>query len=564
MANYFQDDRPTAESMSVALSHWQDVWRKTEEKNKKADTFYNLRFQVWKSPTDKRRIFYPPHARALIDGAVDTMLSVDPRVKRLPVGTGAEAERKANKGIEPGLQAVLVDSGLKEAILPWRQAGHNLYLYGRGVLGAVYDDAPLPKPKRKNKEAESDYKDRVAKWEAHRSGWNPIRITAPHPSRVFMNPRDMDPQECLLTGTRYARDLYALTKDKARFAGKWARAYDVESNPYRPVEVVERWTPGWHALQEKDGEMLFVEPNSFGVQPFRHAWSGLGSEETDEDFDPSQYAVGLLESLYDTLTAQALDKSGKLNALIETAYARPGTSLPVNEAAQQLEAKMLEGKKEDWWWHEYPALQQWMMQMGEVLERDYIIGSYPRSAVGERQVGVATVGQEMLLQQAVDRKFYIVGKRMEQLASLCGETILRYVDISGEAIHLRGDSLKPTDIDDVYEVSVTFPLLNPAIVAEEKRNGLAEVAAGVISAKTWRERYGRVENEDDEWERLQKERMERMPEVEAEIMDSALREEGFVKLADRLKQRRDLMRQQARMGQQGMSQGQPQGQPGGM
>ncbi len=559
MSDYFEDEKPTAESMAEGVAHLRPLWTASQEKWVKADSFYNLTYPVWEDGKDKRHVVYPPHARAMIDGAVDTILSVDPHIKRLPHGKGQAAEKKANQGIEPGLTAVINDAILKEAEHPIRQLGKNLYLYGYGVLGALYDDAPIPQPKRRRREAEVDYRERVEKWEQHRDGWNPISIKAPHPSRVLMDPRDMNPSECYLLGTRYAKDLYALIKDKARYRGKYARAYEVESNPWRPVEVVERWSPNWHSMMEKNGELLFVEPAIFGIQPFKHSYSGLGGEQTNTESNASQLAVGLLEPLYDTLRAMTMDKSGKLNALLETAYARPGTTQPPEEAAQALAKKqgVLGGKKEDWWFLEYPPLQQWMTQMGEMLERDYTIGSYPRSAVGERQAGVTTVGQEMLLQQAVDKKFYMVSKRIEQLLCWVGSTILQYVDISEDTITIGGKSLKPTDIQGDYSIYITLPLENPAIEMEQTKLDMSAAEGGFISKQTVREAHW-TENEEEESDRLLTQLMESLEPVQLEMMDTTLRTKGFAKIADRLRERQAMQKQQAAMqGQPGMPPGQP-------
>ena len=542
-------DRPEADKVEALAKHLRDVWSQTREKMRLVDAYKGGTFSVWRDALDKRPAYHPPTARYLIDHAVDTQMSVDPKVKKFPAGEGDEHKKKAD-AVEPALTAVMLDAALKEPSIPWRQAYSHMLAYGYSVMGTEWEEVGgLVAPKRLDGEEEKAYEARMEQYEAGRVGWNPVRIKAPHPSRVLMNPNEMQPDLAIVESHRYAQDLANLVKRKGRYGSKRVKPYEPGDNPYKPVPLVEVFTAQWHGLKVKeDGDFLVVERSPWGFMPWMHGFAGWGGEVTEvesEGFDPKHMAVSMLEGIIGPgalLQVQAQKASSIHNAVLERGYARLGTSLPSEEAAQQLEAgpeAVLQGTREDWWWLEYPEIRDWVFKSQQNDDREIELATYIRQVVGEHQAGVTTLGQTMIYDQSASRKFYVPAKQIERMAGIIGRNILKMVDIRGEPITLQGHKLRPSDIEGSYDVSVLFVQVNPVTQMEMRKLGMQEVGAGLKSPETYRESDAMMENEAEESKRLMKARIRERDDVQEQLQINTIREEGLVQLADRLQEALD-------------------------
>src|SRR3990167_1801243 len=102
MSDPFGGERPTAEGVDTLYTHLRTVWDSVRAEMSELDTFKAGTFAVWKDP--KRPAYHPPTARYLIDHAVDTQMSVDPKVKKFPAGKGKTHKDRAD-AVEPALTA---------------------------------------------------------------------------------------------------------------------------------------------------------------------------------------------------------------------------------------------------------------------------------------------------------------------------------------------------------------------------------------------------------------------------------------------------------------------------
>ena len=567
MSDPWDGERPDGPGIDSLYVHLHDVWSSVREKMAEVDSFKNGTFNVWNKSNEVRPSYHPPKARYLIDHAVDTQLSVDPKIKKFSKGRGGDHAARADR-VEPALTAVMLDAAMKETSIPWRQAYSYLIAYGYTVMGQEWDESDKPvKPKRKDGEPEDDWKDREDEYDNASAGWNPVRIKAPHPSRVLMNPYDMQPKVAVIAAKRYSQDLANLVKRKGKYGSKSTGSYTVESNPYKLIDTLDVWTDNWHALKLKSGEVLVSERNWFGFTPWIHGFAGWGGEQANsEEADPKDMAVGMITGILELLRVDAQKASALHNAVLEHGFARMGAKRP-EEMAAALAAgteAIIPGEKDDAWWLQYPEVSRWMFQSQDIDNREIEAATYIRALTGERQQGVTTVGQQMILTQAANKKFYVPAKMIEHMATIIASRILRQVVMRKEPIILQGYKLTPPDIDGSFEVNASFQQFDPLIQMDMRRLGMQEVSSGLKSAQTYRESDALIENEAEEQKRLVKAEVYRLPEVHAELLALAVKEEGFEELADRMTEQIRAAKQQSQGGPGGqppMPEGGPEGVP---
>ena len=550
MSDPFLGERPTAAAIDQLYAHLEPLWSAVRSKMSEDDTYHNGTFPVWRDLLDKRATYHPPKSRYLIDNAVDRQISVEPKFTKFPAGQGA-AHDDAADAAEEGLLAVWRDSSMREVYIPARQAYRHLIQYGYTVLGMQLDMEGKPKePKRKDSESDEEWKERQDAYEVERASWNYIRIKAPHPSRVLMNPLERQPDCAIITAQRYSGDLYALVKAKGRYGNRNVSSYAVDANPYRLVDTLEVWTPNWHALKLKSGEVLFTEKNDLGFQPWGHTFAGWGGEETNMGENDqnlaAKLAVSMLEGSKELLRVQAQKASALHNSVLERGYARMIAQRP-EEVAQALGAgptAVMPGEKGEIDFLEFPDVRDWVIRSMENDDQELQRATLALDQSGERQTGVTTVGQQMLLQENSDQKFYIPNKQIEWLTSITASNICRAVHMVGESITLRGKKLAKKDIGGSFEVMAEYKRVNVVLQLEQNRQNKEMADSGYISAKTLRERSG-MENEAEEVDRLLDSEMAKDPRVHEEIYAQHLIKRGMKELGEHLLEQIKIQRMQA-------------------
>ena len=511
------EPRPTEELLNGLHTHMLEVWGKCHTKFETVDSFIWRTFPLWRPDQEGRPELRPSTAANIVDAAANNQLAYEPKIKVIPSDTRPAREQiekdRADK-LEPFLKAVMDDASMYEANLPWKAMGKYGVAYGYFVCDAPrldLGDRPT-KPRKGEGESKEDFEDRQALYEAQGRDWNPIRIAAPHPSRVLLDPAKKHPKEGLRLRNYYAKDLQDLSIRK-KATRVYADVWDYQENgkkPYEKIDCLEHWTEQWHTLMEMNGKIIFAEKNTWGFNPLLHAFANWGMEKTNQEGNnPENLAVGILEHVMDTLKAQAQSWSAEHNLQQEAAWALIGTSKDATEFAnQRAQGGILEGKEEDYWVARTKDVKDWMLRVDEKYAQDIEDGTFIKPIRGGREPGVTTMGQHAMQLQAAQRRFRVVQEQLNQVASIVAGRILRLVEIytrqNNTSIAVRGFVINADDIAHNYAVRVTFELVDPIIQMQARQVGMQEVAAGLKSPESYREFDMRAENEGEEIKRLAK------------------------------------------------------------
>lgn len=517
----YRDEMPTAQFIDDYYAHLDGLWNKSRSKWKVVDEYYNRTFPLWRLD-QPRPIYRPSTARNLIDHAVDTQLAYDAVVRRQPGGESEGAKDKANR-VEEAMIALLFDAALQDLMLTWKQVGRHLLTYGyssvEGPLWKKYMD--MDKPRKQQSEKKEQFEVRMEEYEDERRGWNPVRIRAPHPSSILMDPMEKQPKLAIKVNQWFAGELerHSTYKKKIRAHADIYQRGDLK--PYDTVKTVELFTPRWHTLKvQGEKNNIYTEANLSGFVPFTHGYAGFGMELTDaKEMDPSYLAVGLLDHVMDSIKVQAQRMTAEHNAMIEASFTRRGYDGDTAEGVQSLRnaegGGVMPGEKEDWWILDSPHIERWFFQVGRNVDADIEAGTYIPSLRGAREEGVTTVGQQVILSTAAARKFAAPARQLEHMATITVSRILRLVAQMGETIRVGGFELRPSDIGKNFNIQVAFEIIDPILQLQKREMGLKEVLAGGKSWETYYEEDANLENVTREIDRLNQQRVREHPIVVA-------------------------------------------------
>ena len=265
---------------------WEPCWRDRFE-----DTDNYLKgkggIKLWESGKG-----WPEHftsvARAKISNASALMSTAKVLPHREPVGEGESHKKLADK-VEPWALRLFEVCAVSETVPPLAVMWEYLNTYGYAVRELGLDGETLKQGAKDGQRL-----------------WNPIRMRAPHPATVLMDPTQRKPADAMKTSLVLGRDLKLLTM--AKKAKRSFRVKVVEADkPYETWRVTEHWTVEEHAVcasktdasqapndTEGAGELLYVEPHLFGFLPFDHCFSGWGRLPTRVALD--QWATGRREA----------------------------------------------------------------------------------------------------------------------------------------------------------------------------------------------------------------------------------------------------------------------------
>lgn len=571
------DPEPQPDAAHIARKRdWSlETWQRSRDQWSKVDAWLKGETPLWEvkgvNQHPGRPEVHPALAAAIVDHAVDNGMSYDPVVERIPASEKDRSQRNADK-VEPFVRNALVAAGMEQPSLTFRQLLSNVTAYGYGVLeGAVINSIDRPrKPKQRSGETEDNFKKRLSLYENRKKTWLPFSIRAPHPSRVLLDPLNKRPQFAVKHQYWFAWQVedYAkarvenrkrVGRDAIPVANEWKLA--PESNPMDSVLCDEYWTKDWHAFVVVEGGssvsdvgqgMVFCERNVWGFLPFGHAYSGWGKELVANDrFDPSCLTVGILDPVMQSLKSHAMVITALTNYVIEGGFPRRGTRLDAQEATDQLRSDVMSlTNKDDIWNVDAPQLPQWLLQVLEVLAQDIELGTYARSLAGQRDAGVVTVGQQLILSGAAGRKFIAPMRQVEHLATICAGSVLRLVDVIGEELYCQGAKLSPAQIEHDYSVNVRFEMRDPVMHLQQKELALREWQAGAISIDD----YWAVAGYSDATEmrdRILLQRLRELPDMQMLMMERVSNRIGAQEMLE------EIVKRQAQAGTLVDAQGRP-------
>lgn len=540
------DSAPDLSYIQQTHAHLLNIWKDTHRNWERADSFYHRENDLWDADerAEKKPEYHPARATAVIDHATDNQLAFEPKIRRFPTGSTEKEERDADR-VEPFLNAVMLEAQLLEPSMTWKQVGKNLLLYGYAVVeGPILDSTEKPpKPRRKPSEDDDAFEKRMTLWENEKRTWMPFRIRAPHPARVLLDPMRKRPAEGVKDDMRYAIDLHRLTARRVKKDGSpkrkdsFAQLFDFGNEPYREVHTLEYWSCDWHAIVA-DSKLLFVEPNTWGYLPFKHAFAGFGQYRTNSNGIQTQYlAVGLLDPIMDSLTIQAQALSGVHNKLVEHAfpdqYTKDAESIRNQKAAG---ARFIETDAPPQYEHP-PEINRWMFEAERLIDFDIEFGTFSRNLAGLRQTGTYTVGQTQIQTNMAEKKFIAPMRQMEQMATLVAQDILRLVDVLDEKLTVRGNAIISSDLKHDYSCEVTFETIDPALELQRREVAMREVERRLRS----RDRYwedARVSNASEERMRIFKDEMFEQPAIRQAFIEETARLFGLIPLLEQLEKQR--------------------------
>ena len=507
---------PDSSGIQALEGHLNDVWARARQRWSAADSLYTLQFEVW-NPKQGRPTFRPSKARAIVDHAMNNLLSYDPIPHREPAGEGEEHKVRANK-IEPFVKAMFETASQHQMYIPLRQLGGYMTLYGYGVLeGALLTPgySAMSRPKPDQFDDGDEYEQALMDHELDKRNLPPFSMLTPHPATVLMAPTERHPKQALKRVWYFGRqlqDLLAVKVQKGRRAERWLAG----ANPYERIECLEYWDRYWHALMMKAGQMLLLERNTWGFVPFSHSYSGWGLDPVFGEAAPDPYnmAVGILDAIHDSLKMHAQQVSGRHVALLSAVFPKVRTTKDAAELKEEMDNSDIIGNvaEGDVGWLKSPDFPSWMLQAEKDYMEDIEFGTFASSLGGLRQQGVTTVGQQAILDNAASKKFISVLKGMEYLASTAASNGLRLIDVTSaeepDGYTINGHKLSAKDIEHDYNISVGFKVVDPVLHLQEKELAMREYQAKLISKEDYWEVAGKEDStgmrrrllEDEIWD----------------------------------------------------------------
>lgn len=539
-------ERPDTSTVETDRAHLDKIWNGAHGKWAKADDYYHRKFALW-GPEHDRETVHPAQATHIIEHAADNQIGFLPRVHRDPVGEG-DAHETAASNVEKALLAIFIDASLKEMVLPFKQLGKHFLHNGYGILeGPILSMAgEPPEPQKEDGEDDKAFEGRKGIWRSALRNWNPIRIRAPRPSSVLLDPEEKQPTLGIKITRPYAYKLYEMSVAKKNQEGKVdglkANALNMigpDSKPYSrydKLQAVEHWTEYWHTVlavgnpdRHIPGQVLWQEPNTWGFVPWSHAFAGFGMELSNaEEFNPEYMAVGMLDAVMEMLKIKAQAIAAGHTLLMRAAYAQLTTDDDAAELRNQMKGDIVQvGQGKELGIMPTPALNRTALAHEQMIDQDIEFGTMSSLAAGFGQPGMTTVGVESMRSQVVLKKFAAPAMQMQHMVSIAASRVLQLVDIMGHPIGVRGKVLRPSDIYHSYGVDVSFEVVDEAMDLQRKQIGMGEVAAGLKSRKRYWEEDSRIEDTSKEEERLLQDQVRKHPAVAARLALEAARRMGF-------------------------------------
>jgi hypothetical protein len=399
----------------------------------------------------------------------------------------------------------------------------------------------------------------MVRFKVGKDNWNPIRIRAPDPRTVLIDPEQKQPPYAIQMQGMPAHELETLTKRKAQ-PGPRVRRQDVqqflvadhtELNPFDTVDLLHYWTKDYHAVKLAKGELLWIERNPWGFVQFAHAYAraGIMPREGSQNggFNPKYVARGILEPVEDELRMAAQGIAARHKLSVDAAFALVGTEdLSPEELAEAEKAGgYVQGSKDSVWIVQTPPLQNSMFQQGQEVDAGIDRGTFTDILSGNRQQGVSTVGQHAMQSQAANRQFQTPIIQLQHLASLGGQFILQMVMVldqnsTFDQIGINGKILKASEIGHDTSVTITFSDINPAVALQAKESDRRDFELGLLSEEDYIRRH-HTEDVTGHLERIDETRLNRKPAlVEIRATDIAERKG----IEDQLARARELEAEQ--------------------
>lgn len=498
------NERPDDKFIDEHREHLESVWRNTRESWEEIDDFYQLRFPVWKGPNagnhaKNRGSYRPSTARNIIDQASDQFLGFIPKPRREPL-QDTQTDKDDAEAVESAVKAIMMDSAMKTMSQPWKSINKSIDARGYGATKIdLHPSAPG--------------KDRPAYW-------NPVRIYSVNPGSILLDPLEKEPPAGFETIQMTVHQIMQRAARKKNLKFFYGLGEIEGMSPWQRITIDRYWTRSWHTFKVKGGPIIYQEKNAWGFVPLAHTFAGFGMEPINEGAgDPQYLAQGILEAVKESIRIQAQSKTAKHTMVIEEAYMPFGTSRDPAEMMKAIESgNILTGDAADYWKMRLSEIPRWVFEEDRDTDTDIQRGTYNPAIVGFREQGVTTVGQQAILDNSGRRKFAGPAMQVEHLASIQASWILRLVDKLPQlkaGIGAHGKLLRRSQIHGVYDMSVTFDVLDPALQMQREELGLRKFSVGLQSdVGFWRDDAA-VENISGLKQELDEQAIRNNPDIRA-------------------------------------------------
>ena len=555
------EQRPDGAYLKSLHKHLLDLWQPAHTNWEETDSYINSTFPVWdrRNPQHANRISYRPSTGYnIVSHAADTLMVNEAKITREP-RTDSQASSVRASQIENWLKEVFDDASLQEPVLPFSMAKMYMVAYGYSIIETGIDRSCWPD---RPKEGSKNYEEKMEHYTRMKKNVNPFHIKAPHPSEVLLPYNTKEPKYAVRQSMWLGDDIEHMTRVRSerpkrlqpQNQGGMLDIFNAAQDRFRELECWELWTPDWHAMYlAKSGQMLFTEPNTWGFVPFTHSFAGWGIPLTGSNGTfPEMLARGIIDPIKQGVRLQAQRVSAEIDLILKAAYPPLITTLDPQELQTMMQSGGIVGgsgiTQGDLWWLRAPDAPGRLSNVGDWIDnKDIELGTYSLSLAGLRQEGVSTVGQQAILSEAAMRRFQVLHKQMNHMASVTGKYILNLMDVAmadDDEVIINGKVLNPSQLDGAYDVSVSFEMVDQVLQMQIAQQLFEAHSRELVSAAHVR-KYGlRIEDEEGMKQDIRKERVESLPSVAAEINALAAERLGHVRAAENLRAEADRINEE--------------------
>mgnify|MGYP001564355805 CR=1 FL=1 len=492
------------------------------------ESYFNGTYDVWGDAKGKtfpnRPSYHTPKARAMVMSPVKTQFSYEAKPAREPVGDSEHAEEYASL-VERWVAAMLRQLAMRTPV--WKALNLQQLLYGKGVLEALrwVSQPDEDEPERDDGEDQDEFEGRLATWEWERKNWFPFRAGVIHPANFLADPWEKQPAEVVVRKSLRVSEIEQLVQKKIALKRALADTWQAPAKGEQRRVVDEYFNKSWHAMRIKGGEMLFLERNTRAYVPYMQLYTGDGIESSERETpDAVDMAVGIYEGNKDAL--KVWDQQASIRHMM---LVRKGTASVYSEktGADAMTAlsnaahgdALLGFSKDQLGVIPYPDVTNDLFTEVGVMEKMLTENSFPPNLMGQKQRGVDTVGQEMLLSRAAQRIFDGIAQNQAEAATWTAENALKALVRYGNPITALGVTLEPKHVQNVFAIRVEFPNPDLSLQAVEWQQAEKDNVRGIIPDEMYRKIRG-IEDEGKVRQGLLRDSIRKHPSVQAAMAEA--------------------------------------------
>lgn len=497
-------DKPT--DLRKLRGTLQTYYQQAHAQMRDDDDFYYQREGVVRMRKPRNiPIHMPSTATNIVDNMRDQIRTDQPVVDFAPRSRGEQADRLKSH-MEKWGQDRLFDCRTRYEVDIIDQWKHDLLLRG-AAAGKVLVNPELP-------DRPSDPEE-LKQWKADTSLYDPFVVHPIDPLSVFPAPGPKRPLTYVLE-VQYRTvadvlDSYPQFKDPTGHELRMNDMADMADDLTREVEWLEYWDKE-HYIVEVDGQRIIDEENPYGVVPYIFEYSGLGREHANGN--PVNLARGILTAIHGELQAEVRIKTAwdaqwqfhVFPVLLVKSNAKLAERMLSVGPGSIAEWGNLGNEKPEWLRAEAPnpTMSDFLgIVMSNISRQSAPVLSNPGAGSGS-EFGILEalrIGQALKVISPVVKALNKMGTQLLNLMA-------RLAFTQGLSFEVTTSEDRVTSLDGSKFTHYTFDVDFESVDAAENDRrmliGQGLVGAGLISRRTFHQRFGRtvVDDPDAEEEQL--------------------------------------------------------------